>query len=149
MYGTRGRSRLHCACPAFSVPASTSGRCEAWIARYPYTYADSRLVRALIFSAASELGVRHSSATIPLRVSLFLFEMPSAATPTSFSYRSLARTRRGDLCSAPYFGVCSAPAVRGGSAPQPQSKRRREKRATRLALTSDPVERSTKPSSSS
>jgi len=26
MYGTRGRSRLHCACPAFSAPASTSGR---------------------------------------------------------------------------------------------------------------------------
>ena len=48
------------------------------------------------------------------------------------------------LC--PVFGVCSAPAVRGDSAPQPQSKPRREKRATRLAPTSDPVERSTKPS---
>ena len=42
------------------------------------------------------------------------------------------------LC--PVFGVCSAPAVRGDSAPQPQSKPRREKRVTRLAPTSDPVE---------
>src|SRR6266566_6200731 len=100
MYGTRGRSRLHCACPAFSAPAATSGRCEAWIARYPYTYADSRLARALIFSAASELGVRHSSATIPLRVSLFLFEMPSAAARTSFSYRNLARTRAAGSASS-------------------------------------------------
>ncbi len=48
------------------------------------------------------------------------------------------------LC--PVFGVCSAPAVRGDFAPQPQSKPRREKRATRLAPTSDPVERSAKPS---
>jgi hypothetical protein len=46
------------------------------------------------------------------------------------------------LC--PVFGVCSAPAVRSDSAPQPQSKPRREKRVTRLAPTSDPVERSTK-----
>ena len=51
---------------------------------------------------------------------------------------------RPSLC--PVFGVCSAPAVRGDFAPEPQSKPRREKRATRLAPTSDPVERSAKPS---
>src|SRR5947208_12286183 len=100
MYGTRGRSRLHYACPAFSGPASTSGRCEAWIARYPYTYADPRLARALIFSAATELGVHHSSTTIPLRVSLFLLEIPSAAARTSFSYRNLARTRAAGNASS-------------------------------------------------
>jgi hypothetical protein len=31
------------------------------------------------------MGGRHSSATIPLRVSLFLLEIPSAAARTSFS----------------------------------------------------------------
>ena len=44
-----------------------------------------KLIDALIFLVASELGVRHSSATIPLRVSLFLLEIPSAAARTSFS----------------------------------------------------------------
>jgi hypothetical protein len=41
--------------------------------------------RAWIFWVASELEVRHSSATISLRVSLFLFEIPSAAARTSLS----------------------------------------------------------------
>ena len=52
---------------------------------YPRSCADFRLGRASIFSAVIELWVRHSSATIPLRVSLFLLEMPSAAARTSFS----------------------------------------------------------------
>jgi hypothetical protein len=47
--------------------------------------ANSRLARALSFSAVIELWARHSSATIPLRVSLFLLEIPSAAARTSFS----------------------------------------------------------------
>jgi hypothetical protein len=64
---------------------STPGRSEAWIAKHLCTYADFRLARVLIFWVASELGVRHSSATIPLRVSRFLFEIPSAAARTSFS----------------------------------------------------------------
>jgi hypothetical protein len=41
--------------------------------------------RAEIFSAVIELRVHHSSVTIPLRVSLFLLEIPSAAARTSFS----------------------------------------------------------------
>jgi hypothetical protein len=51
----------------------------------PRTYADFRLGRASIFLVATELWVRHSCATIPLRVSLFLLEIPSAAARTNFS----------------------------------------------------------------
>jgi hypothetical protein len=84
-FAAPAHSRLHYVCRVSSFHASTSGRGEAWIAKHLCTYADSRLARALIFLVANELGVRHASATIPLRVSLFLFEIPSAAARTSFS----------------------------------------------------------------
>jgi hypothetical protein len=72
-----------CVLRALSVLASIPGQGEAWTAKYPRTYADSRLARASIFSAVIELRVRHSSATIPLRVSLFLSEILSFAKTLS------------------------------------------------------------------
>jgi hypothetical protein len=74
-----------CVPRALSVLASIPGQGEAWTAKYPRTLADFRLARPLIFSVAIELRVRHSSATIPWRVSLFLVEIPSAAARTNFS----------------------------------------------------------------
>jgi hypothetical protein len=69
----------------FSAPDSTSARSEASLGKRVHTCADFRLDRALIFSVAVELVVHHSSIIIPLRVSLFLVEIPSAAARNSFS----------------------------------------------------------------
>src|SRR5260370_28082091 len=83
--GASGHPRLSRRCPVFSAPDSTSARSEASLGKRVHTCADFRLDRALIFSVAVELVVHHSSIIIPLRVSLFLVEIPSAAARNSFS----------------------------------------------------------------
>src|SRR5258708_6246645 len=55
---------------------------ESHSAYYMYSSMKSVFLSAAVLL---DLAVRHSSATIPLRVSLFLLEIPSAAARTSFS----------------------------------------------------------------
>src|SRR5713226_7775019 len=126
MCGAHGHLHRPHICYAFHVVASTSARDEASSREHLCTYGDCRLGRVLTFSVAIELVVRHSSAIISRRVSLFLFENSFAAARTSFSYRSLARTRAAGSASSggstthvmTYFrntsvrATCACPSVR-------------------------------------
>src|ERR1700682_4853172 len=103
MCGAHGQFHCPHICYEFHVVASTSARDEASSGEHLCTYGDCRLGRVLTFSVAIELAVRHSSAIISRRVSLFLFEISFAAARTSFSYRSLARTRAAGSASSGCF----------------------------------------------
>src|SRR6266853_3972005 len=100
MCGAHGHFHRPHICYAFHVVASTSARDEASTGEHLCSYGDCRLGRVLTFSVAIALVVRHSSASISRRVSLFLFEISFAAARTSFSYRSLARTRAAGSASS-------------------------------------------------
>src|SRR6202790_5185925 len=100
MCGAHGHFHRPHICYWFHVVASTSARDEASTGEHLCTYGDCRLCRVLTFSVAIELVVRHSSASISRRVSLFLFEISFAAARTSFSYLSLARTRAAGSASS-------------------------------------------------
>jgi hypothetical protein len=66
----------------------------------PTTTRNHRLVRRGDSGRRNESAVLHSSDSIPLRVSLFLVEILSAAARTIFPYRNLARTRTAGRASS-------------------------------------------------
>src|ERR1700719_2583228 len=82
MLGAHGHLHRPHICYAFHVVAPTSARDEASTGEHLCTYGDCRLGRVLTFSVSIALVVRHSSASISRRVSLFLFEISFGAART-------------------------------------------------------------------